>query len=107
MSFSGVIKNCKLYTRADKDKKPIAFFDIEAPSGLSNTSEFALGSQLSEGSIMTVLTKPTAFDMGIVSGNYNLEVPNFGDLKITGYNKIINNVGGLRPTFRYRLTLEG
>lgn len=107
MSFSNVIKNCKLYTRADKDKKPIAFLDIEAPSGLANTSEFAYGSQLSEGSTMTVLTRPTSVDLGLVSGNFNFEVPGFGDLKITGYSKIINNVGGLRSTFIYRLTLEG
>lgn len=96
-------RDCVLYTRNDPNKTPLAYLDLEAVGPLNVGSIFSLGDQLAEDVNNYAITET---EFKFVAGNYNIIIPDVGDMKITGYIKTQSNIGNFKRKYRYRLTLE-
>lgn len=93
---------CKVYSKA-KPNDVLVYAKVEFNSNLANNSQYTDG-YLTENQQMLVTTE-TPFDYN--SGKYNIEIPKFGDFKITGCYKSPISDGSWKERFRYTLILGG
>lgn len=99
-----VYKNCKIYRSGDPLKQTVTTLDIESETALSDFHTFTSGDALEVDSSKTITT---THDFDYMKHDYNIIIPDVGDLKITGVSTLKENRGEWKPRFRYTLTVTG
>ena len=99
-----VYRHCKIYLSGDLEKKAVATIDISSDTPLSEFQSWAGGDSLAINSSKDITTTD---DFDYMARDYNVIIPDVGDLKITGCSKVRENRGEWKPRYKYKLTVTG
>lgn len=97
-------RKCKIYLAGDVDKKTVTMLDVESDTPLQDNLTWGSGDVLAVDSSKTITT---THEFNYTAHDYNIIIPNVGDLKITGASWTMENRGTWKPRKRYKLTVTG